>query len=162
MELLICERPNFARLAFPNDGGLITARRGEMPVKTVVAEIDLAADEPLRPRQVPLEDFLPRAEPMQLLCDAAPELLGVRFGIGAHLLVLRGTLDQRALAELLRRVKATLLVQYGFDIGGRRLGVGHRASQTGKIILTTKGTKVHEGLVVLFANLARFAVKILL
>ncbi len=54
MQLLIGERADVARLAFPDDGGLVAAPGGEMAVEAVVREVELAADEPLRPRARPI------------------------------------------------------------------------------------------------------------
>ena len=61
-----------ARLAFPDDRGLVAAG-GEVPVEAVVAGVELPADEPLRVRCVrPVEHLRPRLEPVQRPRPARP------------------------------------------------------------------------------------------
>ncbi len=112
-EIAIGETPNFARLAFPQDGRLVGTSIFDVPIDAVVAEIELASDKPLRPRQIPVQHLLPGREPVQFAGDLAPE--GVRIGNGAlvHLLVFGEALDVRALRKLLRRGKNAVFAQGG-------------------------------------------------
>src|ERR1700730_7896638 len=59
MKLLISKGALVAWLAFPKEGGLVTATGAEMPIETVVRDIDLAARKPLRMRRLPLEHPVP-------------------------------------------------------------------------------------------------------
>ena len=76
-----------------------------MSIETVVREIDLAADEPLRPGRVPFEDAVPLSKPVKLLGDASPERFGILFGFAIELLVLFEAFDVSLLAELRREVE---------------------------------------------------------
>src|SRR5215467_9172586 len=73
MQLLVSQRPNFAGLTFPNDGGFVLARGLHMPVEAVIRQIELAAQKPLRPRMFPPKNFVPFFEPVQLFGNASPE-----------------------------------------------------------------------------------------
>jgi hypothetical protein len=63
VEFLIGDDALVARLAFPDDGGLVLARSGQVAVDAVVADVGLASGEPLGERRVPLEDVRPFLEP---------------------------------------------------------------------------------------------------
>src|SRR5213082_3568496 len=65
VQLLIGERARVARLAFPDNRGLVAPPRLKMTVETVVRNIRLASDEPLRVWQVPLQHRLPPLEPVK-------------------------------------------------------------------------------------------------
>ena len=54
------ERPRVAGLADPVVGDLVAAAGLDVPVEAVVGDVQLAADEPLRERQVPLEGRVER------------------------------------------------------------------------------------------------------
>ena len=55
-----------------------------MPVHAVDAGVDLAVDEPLRVRGVPLQHPAPRLAPFQLVSEASPEALRVAVGFFVH------------------------------------------------------------------------------
>src|SRR5688500_4647514 len=77
VELAVGERALLARLALPDDGGLVAPPRVEVTVEAVVSDVELAADEPLGVRRLPLENRVPLLEPVQLLFGhARPERLG--------------------------------------------------------------------------------------
>ncbi len=63
-----------------NQRGLVAARACQMAVETVVGGVDLAADEPLRKRQLPFEHFAERLEPIEVARAFGPESFGVRVG----------------------------------------------------------------------------------
>ena len=88
-----------------------------MPVETVIGQIHLPADKPLRPWALPVEDFVPLFEPVQLGGNAAPEFFRLlnRFAIDALVLFL--AFDVRGPAEFLRRFEFALFLQNGIDIG---------------------------------------------
>ena len=62
---LIRQDAAVAGFAFPDDGGLVAARAGEVAVEAVGADVELAADEPLRVRLVPDEHLVPALDPGQ-------------------------------------------------------------------------------------------------
>ena len=64
-KLLIGERAHLARLALPDHRGLRSARSGNVPVEAVVRKVDLPADKPLCPWQIPLKHLCPRLKPVQ-------------------------------------------------------------------------------------------------
>src|SRR5439155_9175292 len=77
LQLGEADRPSLAlRLALPVVGDLPAAPRLHVPVYTVEADVELAADVPLRVRQFPLEHRRERLEPRDALpALRAPELL---------------------------------------------------------------------------------------
>src|SRR5689334_2688976 len=76
-QLLVSERAEIARLAFPQQSSLIRAAALHVPIETVVGKVDLSALEPLRPGSVPFENLVPRLEPVQFLGYIPPELFGL-------------------------------------------------------------------------------------
>src|SRR6185369_526605 len=66
VQLLISKRARFAGFAFPDECRFVASPGGEMTVETVVRDIDLAADEPLCMRRIPLQHGVPLFEPVQL------------------------------------------------------------------------------------------------
>ena len=76
------QRPRVARLADPVVGDLVAEAVGDVPVEAVVADVELAAGEPLGERQVPLERGVERLEPVDALAgQPRPERLEVRLGL---------------------------------------------------------------------------------
>ena len=75
VQLLISERARLAGFTFPDQRGFVASPGGEMPVETVVRDIDLAADKPLGVRWVPLQNRVPLLEPVKLLRPCAPRRL---------------------------------------------------------------------------------------
>jgi hypothetical protein len=116
VQLGVGEAANLAWLAFPDQGGLLSARAEGMAINTVVAEIDFAADKPLGPGQIPLENLVPGLEPVQLLRYAGPELFGVLDGLLVERLIFGEALDVGLGTELRRRGKDAVLAQRGVDI----------------------------------------------
>ena len=84
MQLLVSESHFVPGFAFPDQGRFIPCRPGQMPVETVLRNIQFAADEPLRERLFPFENRLPLFLPDQKLRGLLrPEFLRVfyRFAI---------------------------------------------------------------------------------
>ena len=79
VEVPVGQRPPVARLALPDEGGLVAARGTDVPIEAVGADIELAADEPLRVGRLPLENLVPGPHPLQLAGEAGPEALEVRL-----------------------------------------------------------------------------------
>src|SRR5690348_2095695 len=63
VEVPVCQCAPIARLSLPHDRGLVPARRIDVAVDAVVGNVDLAAQEPLCPWRMPLEDLVPTLEP---------------------------------------------------------------------------------------------------
>src|SRR5262249_18793347 len=96
IQVPVRQDPRVARLSFPDDRGLRLARAGHVAVDTVVGHVELAADEPLRVRRLPLEALLPRPEPRELTGPLLPELHRVPLRLGVdRLLVHHGVLRER-------------------------------------------------------------------
>ena len=87
-----------------------------MTVETVIAEVGFAADEPLGPGQIPLENLVPGLEPVQLFGDAGPEFFGVFNGLLVEGFVLFEALDVGLGAELRGRRKDAVFAQGGVEI----------------------------------------------
>jgi hypothetical protein len=75
MQLLVGERAFVARLAFPDNCRLVSTRPAQMPIETILRDVEFPADEPLRERRLPLENFFPWRAPDQLTRFARPEFL---------------------------------------------------------------------------------------
>ncbi len=113
-----------AIFGFPEKRGLVSVLF-EVAIETVVRDVQLAADEPLRVRQVPLESFHRRLEPIEVLGLFAPESLGIFRGLGAHLFVF----IHRAHARLLREIRGR---RDGFFVEDVRIELLHRCLLCGE------------------------------
>ena len=80
MQILVAQHAAIARLAFPDDGGLVFPPRLEVPIEAVVRRVDLAADEPLGVGHRAVEHLVPLAEPVQVGGHFAPEAGRVVLG----------------------------------------------------------------------------------
>ena len=81
-QLGVGDRAGVARLALEVDRHLVAAAGGDVAVEAVVADVELAADEPLGERQLPLADRLPLRRPVEQLGRlAGPEPLVVLGGL---------------------------------------------------------------------------------
>ena len=98
-QLLKGERLHFARLAFPDDGGLIAAMRMDVAVEAVVRDVDLAAREPFHVRTIPVEHLVPLLEPVEFASNLSPEFLRILLRLFVEVLVLLHALDVSARAE---------------------------------------------------------------
>src|SRR6185437_7689386 len=101
-----------------------------MTIEAGVRKIDLPANEPFCPGQVPLQTLAPRLEPMQFARDSRPKLFRIGGGLVVNLLVFRQALDVRAPAELRGTGKFAAFFEDGIDVllwlSG--LGLGHLIS----------------------------------
>src|SRR5262249_20535230 len=87
--------------------------RGEVPVEAVGGDVDLAAVEPARPRQLPVEDLLPRLAPGQLGSRGlSPERLRLVDRSAVKPLRPRGGLDERPGPERPPRGKPPRLARH--------------------------------------------------
>ena len=105
VEIGVAQAAYLARLAFPDDGSLVAACSESVAVDAVVAEIELAAHEPLGPGQVPFQHLVPGLEPVQVFGRLGPETLRILNRLLVHGLVLFEALDVGLCAELRRRRK---------------------------------------------------------
>ena len=120
VQLGVGEAANLARLTLPDERGLLSpfaaSSRIDVAVQTVVAEVEFAADEPLGPGQIPLENFVPGLEPVELLRYSSPELFGIVDGLLVEGFVLGERADTCLGRELGRRGKDAVFAQRGVDI----------------------------------------------
>ena len=75
VEIEVGQRAAVARLAFPDDRGLVAPRAAHVAVDAVDAGVERAADEPLRVRRLPLEHLRPGREPLELARRSRPRSL---------------------------------------------------------------------------------------
>ncbi len=75
VEVEVGERPAVARLAFPDDRGLVAPRAAHVAIDAVDAGVERAAEKPLRVRRLPLEHLRPRREPLELRARTPPRSL---------------------------------------------------------------------------------------
>jgi hypothetical protein len=116
MQLAVGEPPNLAGLALPQQRDLILARAERMPVHAVVREVQLAVDEPLRPRPLAHQHLAPRREPVQFAGRLAPETLGIFDAAPVERLVLLQSLYMGLGHELRRGSEDAILAQTRFQI----------------------------------------------
>src|SRR5205085_10609067 len=77
VQLRVGQRALLARLALPDDRGLVAPPRREVSVEAVIRDVDASADEPLGVRRLPTQNRAPLPEPVKLrLGHAAPEGFG--------------------------------------------------------------------------------------
>jgi hypothetical protein len=97
------------------DGGLVALALLDDAVEAVVGDVGPAADEPSGVGDIPLEDAVPLLEPVQLLSDAGPELLGVIDRLLMQPAVLVHRLDVGLLRELRQRIEEAVFLKRGLD-----------------------------------------------
>ena len=132
---LVREHAAVARLAFPDDGGLVAARPVQVAIEAVGAGVELAADEPLGVRLVPDQHLVPVLEPVERFGLLGPEALGIVLGALPELFVLGQALDVGLGGELRRRRKGAGFLEDAGDVavGGRGHGrASSSASATGR------------------------------
>src|SRR5262245_14424979 len=118
MEVGVAESALLVLLAEPAIRDPIAVAGGDVPIETIGGDVDLPADEPLRPRRIPAQDLVPSANPIELLCgEPGPKPLQIAFPLAVG----RIARHYRVLAEIRRRRKGSLLVQHRLD----RLAVSH-------------------------------------
>src|SRR5262249_41513612 len=100
MQMLIGERAFIARFAFPDNCRLVPARSGQMPIQTVLRDVEFPADEPLREWSLPLENFFPRSAPAQLALFARPQFCRLPDRFLVHPPILTKTFDSRVFGEV--------------------------------------------------------------
>src|SRR5262249_22055036 len=111
VQLLVGEAALIARVAFPEDGGLVAARPGQAAVEAVVRDVELAADKPLRMRLLPVKDAVPALDPVEPLRLPGPEAVGVVVGLLPESLVLGEAFDMGFGREVRRWWKAAGLLE---------------------------------------------------
>ena len=124
------EAANLAGFALPDERGLLGALAEGVAIDAVVAQVELAADKPLGPGQIPLEDLVPGLEPVQLSGHAGPECFGIVDGLLVEGFILGKRADAGLGPELRRWGKDAVFAQRGVDIpvgDGDRRG-GHAGS----------------------------------
>src|SRR4051812_47201398 len=95
-----------------------------MSIKTVMRDVYLAADEPLRMRLIPFEHLVPRAEPIETLGLLSPERFRILSGLIVQSFVLIKALNMCVFRKLGRRLEDPVFIQNGFD----RNGFGHTST----------------------------------
>ncbi len=81
-ELGVGDRPAVAGLTLPVEGDLVATAGLDVAIETVVRHVELATDEPLRVRQIPVEDGVPRLRPRdELRRPVGPEAFVVARGL---------------------------------------------------------------------------------
>ena len=61
---------------FPDDRGFVTPRTPQMPIETIMTEIDSTAHEPLRVGFFPFQNLFPGLKPFEFPRGARPKLGG--------------------------------------------------------------------------------------
>src|SRR5882724_3724686 len=102
MQLLVGERALVARFSLPDNCCLVSPKAfgAQMPIQTILRDIEFPAHEPLRERRLPLENFFPRRAPDQLARFARPEFCRLPDRFPVHPPILTKTLDSRVFGEV--------------------------------------------------------------
>src|SRR3954452_11795180 len=120
MKLGVRQSTYFAGFALPDVSRFVFARSLNVAIKAVVREIKLSAHEPLCPGMVPLENFVPLPEPVQLFGNAAPKLFRLLNRLAIDALVICFALEMSPAAKIVGRLELALLLQNGVDVGRGR------------------------------------------
>ena len=75
------EDARVARLTLPVERDLVAMARRDVTVEAVVRDVQASTDEPLRKRQIPVEDRRPFLVPVERERLAGPEALPVALGV---------------------------------------------------------------------------------
>ena len=129
-ELGVGDGAGVAGLALPVVGDLVAPPGVDVPVEAVVGRVQASADEPLRERQVPLEDGVPGLEPVEELAGLLrPEPLEVGLGLGVD----RGVREQGGGGELGGRWVGAVLREERRDRVGLLHLVGHHPTPSSTV-----------------------------
>ena len=120
VQLAVGDPPHLARLALPQQRRLLPPRAQRVPVHAVVAQVQLAANEPLRRAHLSLQDLLPRRKPLQPARRLRPESLRLLHAVPVHRLILFHALDVGASRKLRRRRKHPVLPQQRLHVRSNR------------------------------------------
>ena len=120
VQIEVGQRAAIAGLAFPDERGLVAPRPAHVAIEAVDAGVQLAADEPLRMRRLPVEHACPRARPFELAGTASPRTLRDRDRLRRR----RCRRGRRRVRESRRRGKGAVFAEEIVDLGVRLL-VGH-------------------------------------
>ena len=101
VKIPVRERPPVTRLSFPDERRLVSPRSPDVAVHAVGGDVELSAGKPFRVGRLPLENLLPRLDPLQLARLLGPELLGVALGFVVDV----GRRDVGRAPELRRRLE---------------------------------------------------------
>jgi hypothetical protein len=108
IEIEVRQRAAIAGLPFPDEGGLVAARRSNVTIDAIDRHVDLAADEPFRMRWIaPVEHPGPLAAPLELGGKTGPESLWISFGF----FVWPGVVGNGVGAKISGRFEHAILVQ---------------------------------------------------
>ena len=116
MKLLISQCAPVARLTFPENRGLVSARAGKMSIQTIFGQIKFAADEPFREWHFPFDHFLPLFLPRQFFGFAPPEFVRPADRLAVHPPISIETFDLRPFRKILRWLENALLDQMRLDV----------------------------------------------
>ena len=112
VQLAVRDAPDFAgRLAFPDQRHAAALPRAHVAVETIHRGVELASEEPLRMRRLPLQHPIPRATPLQLLRPVRP----ISFRVPPRALVRAGVAHVGLGFEGVGRGEPPLLVEECFD-----------------------------------------------
>ena len=118
MQLGIGQRAGVPRFSFPYQGRLITPVGRQVPIETVIGNIDLTTPKPLGKGRLPVQHSVPFLKPVQLLLrQLGPERRRVSRRLIVEGLILVSSSNHRCLSKFSRRFKQSLLVQNRFDSG---------------------------------------------
>ena len=125
---LLADFSRARRLAFPDQRRFIRGGSAQMFIEAVVADIELAADEPFCVGHFPLQDFFPGGKPGQFVLRLLrPELFRRLDRFVVELFVFGQRLDVRRFGELLRWFEHTIFVRKRGDVlCGGRFGFVHK------------------------------------
>ena len=111
-KLRIRDGARVARFALPVVRDLVAVPGHHVAIEAVVGRVELPADEPLREREIPLEQRVPLLVPVEELFRLSrPEPLVVHVGFVVDL----GVHDERVLLERRRRRERASLGEQGLD-----------------------------------------------
>src|SRR5262249_19256846 len=106
-------------LALPDQCDLVAAMRGEMTIDAIVGSVQLAAEEPLGERKLPVEYLVEGLEPHQLARALAPEAFRILMGALVERFVFGEAFDRGQGAEGGWWIETPALVEHRQDIGRR-------------------------------------------
>ncbi len=126
VQLGVGQRALIPRLAFPDDGGLVSTGV-EMSIQTVFRDVEPSTHEPLGERRVPFEHDAPRYAPLQLGGLLGPEGVRVLDGKFVKLIVILAGADPCPLRKFRRGREHAGFVEVGLDVlAGGRLAHGEK------------------------------------
>ena len=116
VQLIISQRASLARFALPKKSRLIASWSGQMPIETILRNVQLPTHKPFGERSFPIEHPVPGFVPGQFFRFARPKFIRLLDRFPVHFPVLLQTLDSGMPLKIFGWLEDAFFDQVRFDV----------------------------------------------